>query len=56
MQAAELNPLSADPDRLAGTIALKVGLPNIAAARFTRATDRDPGGWFGWLGAGLAAS
>jgi predicted Zn-dependent protease len=54
--AATLNPLSADPDRLAGTIALRDGLPNIAAARFARVTARDPGGWYGWLGAGLAAS
>jgi hypothetical protein len=53
---AELNPLSADPDRLAGAIALSNGRFGIAADRFQRATARDPGGWFAWLGAGLAAS
>jgi O-Antigen ligase len=62
--AAALDPLSADPDRLAGTIALSTNRlgPNrdrplaTAAQRFQQAISRDPGGWYAWLGAGLAAS
>jgi Flp pilus assembly protein TadD len=54
--AAQLNPLSADPGRLAGTIALQTGQPSIARARFAQAIAREPGGWFAWLGAGLAES
>ncbi|MBV9803186.1 MAG: O-antigen ligase family protein [Solirubrobacterales bacterium] len=54
--AADLNPLSADPGRLAGTIALESGRYAVAAERFGQVTARDPGGWFGWLGTGLAAS
>ncbi len=54
--AAALNPLSADPGRLAGTIALQTGQLSIARARFAQAIAREPGGWFAWLGAGLAAS
>jgi O-antigen ligase len=54
--AAELDPLSAGPDRLAGTIALQTGQLSIARARFARAIAREPGGWFAWLGAGLAES
>jgi hypothetical protein len=54
--AAALNPLSADPSRLAGTIALSSGRYATALQRFSQATSREPGGWYGWLGAGLAAS
>jgi O-Antigen ligase len=54
--AAGLNPLSAVPGRLAGTIALESGRYGVARERFEQVTDRDPGGWYGWLGAGLAAS
>ena len=54
--AADLNPLSATPARLAGTDALLAGLPNEARARFLQAAQREPGGWFSWLGAGLSAS
>ncbi len=54
--AADLNPLSADPDRLAGSIALTNRRYDTARQRFGQATSRDPGGWYGWLGAGLAAS
>jgi hypothetical protein len=54
--AAKLNPLSADPDRLAGAIALRHGLYDEAERRFSRAVAREPGGWYGWLGEGLAAS
>jgi O-antigen ligase len=55
-QAARLNPLSAVPDRLAGTIALQTGSYALAEQRFSRSITREPGGWFAWLGAGLAAS
>ncbi len=54
--ASELNPLSAVPGRVAGAIALRTGLLTVAQQRFNQATTREPGGWFAWLGAGLAAS
>jgi len=54
--AANLNPLSADPDRLAGTIALSTSRFATASQRFEQAISRDPRGWYVWLGAGLAAS
>jgi hypothetical protein len=54
--AADLDPLSAVPGRIAGTIALRNGDYKIAAARFEQAISREPDGWFSWLGAGLAAS
>lgn len=54
--AAQLNPLSPDPGRLAGTIALQTGRYIEAARYFEQAASREPGGWYAWLGAGLAAS
>ena len=54
--AASLNPLSAVPGRLAGAIALQIGDYRTAEARFDQSVAREPGGWFSWLGAGLAAS
>jgi hypothetical protein len=54
--AADLNPLTAEPARLAGTIALNSGRLNEAEQRFRQAIKRDPGGWYAWFGAGLAAS
>lgn len=54
--AADLNPLNADPGRLGGTIALQTGRFTEARMRFDQATARDPGGWFAWLGSGLAAT
>ena len=54
--AARLNPLSADPGRVAGTIALHNGLYAVAERRFAQAIARDPAGWYAWFGAGLAAS
>jgi hypothetical protein len=54
--AADLNPLSADPGRLGGTIALQSGQYATAEARFDQAIDRERQGWFAWFGAGLAAS
>jgi hypothetical protein len=54
--AASLNPLTAVPGRLAGNIALSTGQYEVALRRFGQAIEREPGGWFAWLGAGLAAS
>lgn len=54
--AGDLNPLSAVPGRVAGTIALEVGQYTTADARFGQAIDRERGGWYSWLGQGLAAS
>ena len=54
--AAELDPLSANPGRVAGTIALQTGRYAVALQRFNQATAREPDGWYGWFGAGLAAS
>ena len=54
--AADLNPYDSEPARLAGTIALQSGSYEEALARFGQATARQPGGWFSWFGAGLAAS
>ena len=48
--AADLNPLSADPARLAGSIALANQRYETARQRFGQATSRDPGGWYGWFG------
>jgi O-Antigen ligase len=54
--ASDLNPLSSDPGRLAGTIALQTGQFREAEGRFQEAISREPGAWFSWLGHGLAAS
>jgi Flp pilus assembly protein TadD len=55
-RAASLNPLDAEPPRLAGTIALMSGRFVEAERRFAEAAARQPGGWFAWFGQGLAAS
>jgi hypothetical protein len=55
-RAADLNPLSARPDLVAGVIALELGRPQLAERRFTAALARDGGDWFAWFGRGLAAS
>lgn len=55
-QAANLNPLSVDPELDGGVLALRVGRYADAEQRFRQATVRDPGGWEGWLGKGLAAT
>ena len=44
------------PGRLAGTIALQNSEYTVAQQRFRQSIEREPGGWFSWLGAGLAAS
>jgi O-Antigen ligase len=54
--AADLDPWSPDPTRLAGTIALDTGRPLVAQKWFSETTAREPQGWFGWFGRGLAAS
>jgi len=54
--AADLNPLSPEPTRLAGMIALQTGRYLEARQRFKETVSRNPGGWFGWLGAGLTAT
>ncbi len=55
-RAARFDPLSSEPSRLAGTIALQNGEYGLAERRFGESIAREPGGWFAWLGAGLAAS
>jgi hypothetical protein len=54
--AAKLNPLSSDPGRLAGAIALRNGRWTLALHQFRNSISAEPGGWFSWLGAGLAES
>jgi hypothetical protein len=54
--AAKLNPLSSDPGRLAGAIALRNGRWTLALRQFRNSISAEPGGWFSWLGAGLAQS
>lgn len=54
--ASQLNPLSADPGRLAGAIALRNGRWTLALRQFRKSLAAEPGGWFSWLGAGLAES
>ncbi len=54
--ASQLNPLWSQPGRLAGTIALETGREEQAASWFREATKREPGGWYGWFGLGLAQS
>ncbi len=54
--AADLNPLNSDPGRIGGTIALQTGQYATAQERFKQSISRDPGGWYAWLGSGLAAS
>jgi hypothetical protein len=51
----ELNPLSAAPGQLGGTIALQAGLYEQAQARYHQATSAEPGGWLAWFGEGLAS-
>lgn len=55
-QAAKLDPLTALPGRLGGTIALQNGAFRTAERSFDQAIAREPGGWFPWLGRGLASS
>jgi Flp pilus assembly protein TadD len=54
--AAQFNPLSSDPGRVAGAIALRNADYVVAAQRFRQSITAEPGGWFPWLGLGLAES
>jgi tetratricopeptide (TPR) repeat protein len=54
--AAALDPLNADPGRFAGTYALQAGEYATARQSFAQAASREPGSWYAWFGAGLAAS
>ena len=47
--ARELNPLSARPDLVAGTIAIRNGDPKRAQAAFARASEREPTNWYALL-------
>lgn len=55
-RAARLNPLSARPGLVAGTIALELDEARRAERGFADAIERDEGDWFAFLGRGLAAS
>jgi tetratricopeptide (TPR) repeat protein len=55
-RAANLNPLSARPELVAGVIALELGRSRIARQRFSQALERDGGDWFAYFGRGLALS
>jgi hypothetical protein len=47
--ARELNPLSARPDLVAGTIAIRDDRPQEARAAFARASEREPTNWYALL-------
>jgi hypothetical protein len=47
--ARELNPLSARPDLVAGTIAIRDDRPQQARAAFARASEREPTNWYALL-------
>ena len=47
--ARDLNPLSARPDLVAGTIAVRDGDEKEAAAAFARAAEREPTNWYALL-------
>jgi hypothetical protein len=55
-RAADLNPLSARPDLVAGVIALELRRSRAAREHFSQALDRDSEDWFAWFGRGLAAT
>jgi O-Antigen ligase len=55
-RASDLNPLSAQPDLLAGAIALELGRPAVAIARLDDAQQRESGNWFVPFLRGLAES
>jgi hypothetical protein len=54
--AADFDPLSSEPGRLAGEIALENHLYNVAESRFRQSLREEPLGWLSWLGEGLAES
>ncbi|HET6830656.1 MAG TPA: hypothetical protein VFH44_04825 [Solirubrobacterales bacterium] len=51
--ARDLNPLSARPDLVAGTIAIRDGDEREAAAAFARAAEREPTNWYALLELGV---
>jgi len=55
-RAADLNPLSARPQLVAGVIALELKRSRTAERNFSQALGRDRGDWFAWFGRGLAHS
>ena len=55
-RAASLNPLSSKPALVAGTIALRLGLPVRAQSEFTSALERDPKSPYATLQLGAIAS
>ena len=55
-RAADLNPLSARPQLVAGVIALELRRSRAARERFSLALERDREDWFAWFGRGLAGS
>lgn len=55
-EAAELDPINSEATRTAGTVALQIGDLPLAADRFAETLRREPGDWYAYLGAGLAAS
>jgi O-antigen ligase/polysaccharide polymerase Wzy-like membrane protein len=54
--AGSLDPLSSEPGRLGGAIALEHGMAAQALSRFQQSINREPGGWYAWFGKGLALS
>jgi O-Antigen ligase len=55
-RARRLNPLSDDPDLVAGAIASRLGDHARMAASFRRAIVRNPENWYAWLELGIAES
>jgi tetratricopeptide (TPR) repeat protein len=55
-RAADLNPVSARPELVAGVIALELRRSGAGLRHFSRALERDDDDWFAWFGRGLAAS
>ena len=48
-RAASLNPLSAEPFVLQGSMALQIGDSDLARRAFERALDREPQNWYAYL-------
>lgn len=55
-RASQMNFLSADPDLLAGTIAIELGLSERAMMSFEAALEREPTNWYALLQLGALAS
>jgi tetratricopeptide (TPR) repeat protein len=48
-EARDLNPLSGEPDAVAGAIAVRAGEPETARDAFSRAVEREPENWYARL-------